>query len=182
MLACRARYEIKDGSLMGLLTKRLSYGGVLAVAVLFISFSYYLEYSIGVIPCPLCMLQRYTFILLAACYFILIMMVNYRRMAIWFDGLALLLTSLGIILAGRQVWLQHVPPIATTGCGANLDYLLQVMPWDQVLKSVFQGTTECSRVDWRLWGLSLAEWSLLGFVTLLMLTLINLLGNVRKKP
>jgi disulfide bond formation protein DsbB len=114
------------------------------------------------------MLQRITLALLGVVFF-LGAVLNFKKIGQLFWGLLASVTALlGIVLAGRQVWLQHFPSSDTSGCEASLDYMLQIMPITQVLKKVFIGGAECSQVDWKLIGLSLAEWSLICFVVLFL--------------
>ena len=69
-------------------------------------------------------------------------------------------------MAGRQVWLQHLPPDQVPACGPSLDYMMQTLPFGEVLIKLFKGDGNCAIVDWRLLGMSMAEWSLLWFAIL----------------
>jgi disulfide bond formation protein DsbB len=68
---------------------------------------------------------------------------------------------LGGAVAAQQIYIQHMlnPP----SCAASLEYLLNTLPVLEVIQTVLQGTTDCAEVTWRLWGFSLAEWSLGAF-------------------
>ena len=69
-------------------------------------------------------------------------------------------------VAGRQVWLQHLPPDQVPACGPGLDYMLDVMPVSGVIRKVMTGSGECANVDWAFLGLSMPAWSLVWFVLL----------------
>lgn len=146
-----------------------------AFMALFILFSlgiaYYAEFYQGINPCPLCLLQRYLFI--AAGVIALIAWIHGPARASRFIYAVLLwLVSLtGAALAGRQIYLQMLPPSANEVCLPGLDYLLQTMHWIDVLRLVITGTPECGTVQWRMLGMSMAAWSMIVFIIILLLTL-----------
>jgi len=144
------------------------------IAILFvIGFDYFLQ-SHGLIPCPLCILQRIMMIALSIVFFIG-MLRNYRRVGnTILCILGIFITFFGMILAGRQSWLQHVPPVGTGECGVSLDYLLSLLPLNEVAKMVWQGGTECSELGWVFLRLSLAEWSLIMFGFFFIFVIVQL--------
>ena len=123
-------------------------------------FALWLQTAQGLEPCPLCIFQRVAVIstsviaLLAALHHPAGLM---RRVY----ALLTALTALaGIIVAGRHVWLQHLPPDLVPACGPGLDYWIAALPWQQVIQQVFHGSGECAKVDWVWLGLSLPGWVL----------------------
>lgn len=135
---------------------------VVAVAGLF-SYALYTQYVDGLEPCPLCMSQRVLYILTAAVA--LIAALHNRRRGIY-GVLMALAAAAGAAVAARQVWLQHLPPDQVPACGPSLEYMLQTLPFGTVLMRMLKGDGNCAVVDWRLLGLSMAEWSLLCFIAL----------------
>ena len=132
-----------------------------------IAFALYTQLHGGLQPCPLCIFQRIAF---AAVGLVLLLAGLHaprgsggRRV---YGVLALLAAAVGIGIAGRHVWLQHLPPDQVPTCGPGLDYLLEAMPLAGVVRKVLTGSGECALVDWRFLGLSMPEWSLLWFVLL----------------
>ena len=123
----------------------------------------------GFNPCPLCILQRYTLSLLGLIFLLGALFKLRKWNALVIGCSAILISALGIFLAGRQAWLQHLPNPNHVDCGASLEYMLQVLPWKQVLSNVLQGSAECSQVEWQFLNLSLADWSLIGFTVLLII-------------
>jgi disulfide bond formation protein DsbB len=104
--------------------------GFLAVVALLGIVAYLQAYK-GFEPCPLCLLQRFALILLGIIFFIGTLLRLKKPGQFFINLLAILFSSLGAFLAGRQVWLQHLPPDQNAGCGASLDYmLLSVRKWD----------------------------------------------------
>ncbi|MFC7301352.1 disulfide bond formation protein B [Cognatiluteimonas weifangensis] len=138
-----------------------------AVCAALIAYALYAQLVDGLQPCPLCIFQRVAFAALALV--LLIAGLHAPRG----DGgrraygvLALLAALTGLAIAGRHVWLQHLPPDQVPMCGPGLDYLLEAMPVAGVIRTVLTGSGECAAVDWTLLGLSMPEWSLLWFVLL----------------
>lgn len=134
----------------------------------------YLEIYKGMIPCPLCMLQRVVLIALGVLFFVG-MLLGMKGLAQVTVGLLSLLTSIGgILLSGRQVWLQHVPTTSHGECGVSLSYMFNALPLMDALKQTWTGGMECSQQGWVFLHLTLAEWSLLGFVGFFALAMIQL--------
>lgn len=135
---------------------------VLAIAACF-SVALYTQYVGGLNPCPLCMTQRVFYILTAL---IALLAAIHNRGVRIYGTLCMLSALAGAAIAARQVWLQHLPPSEVPACGPNLEYMLQTLPFGDVLERMLKGDGNCAVIDWRLWGLSMAEWSLLYFIVL----------------
>jgi len=133
--------------------------GALACAGL-LGFGYFLQYAKGLDPCPLCLVQRGFFYAVMAVF---IVAAIHGRGAMAYGSLAALFAAGGLATAGRQVWLQHLPPERVPACGPDLFFMLDNFPLSRVLKTLLQGTGECAKVDWTFLGLSIAEWSALWF-------------------
>ncbi len=164
---------------MKILSLRQTYFLGLLWVIGLLLISYYLQTHDGMIPCPLCILQRIAMCLLGFCFLIGTLMTTTRLKSILVGCVSCFISILGIVLSGRQVWLQQLPPNLTADCGASLDYLLHVLPLDQVVQKIFQGTAECSEINWQFLHLSLAEWSLFTFFYLLVFSLFQLKRGFR---
>jgi disulfide bond formation protein DsbB len=141
--------------------------GALACALL-LGFGYYLQYVQGLDPCPLCLLQRGFFYAVMAVF--ALGAIHGSGKAIY-GSLAALFAAGGVAAAGRQVWLQHLPPDKVPQCGPDLFFMLENFPLSRTLKTLVSGTGECAVVDWTFLGLSIAEWSLAWFVALFFYSL-----------
>lgn len=150
---------------MKALSLRFVWSCSLLITLLLISNGYWLEIYKGIQPCPLCSLQRMTYIALLA-LFLLGAFIQSKRSGLHFliASLASIFSALGIWLAGRQVWLQSQPFDKNADCGVSLQYLLKMLPLDKALQKAINGTAECSRVEWSFLHLSLASWSLIFFI------------------
>jgi len=85
--------------------------------------------------------------------------------------LAALFALGGAAVAGRQVWLQHLPPDKVPQCGPDLFFMVENFPLSRTLKTLLSGTGECAAVDWTFLRLSIAEWSLVCFAALFLYSL-----------
>jgi len=124
-----------------------------------------LQYTTGVQPCPLCVFQRYAYLVTGLIAAAGALHAGRYRVSRRYAGLTMLSALLGGGIAARQVWLQHNPP-AVSECGADLEFMLESFPLTQALPMVFRGTGDCSKVDWTLLGFSIAELSLAAFAVL----------------
>jgi disulfide bond formation protein DsbB len=131
-----------------------------AVCALLLGFGYYLQHVQGLDPCPLCLVQRGFF------YAVMIVLAAgalhapARAGRIAYGGFAAVLALGGVAAAGRQVWLQHLPPDKVPACGPDLYFMLENFALSRTLGTLIKGTGECAVVDWTFLGLSIAEWSL----------------------
>jgi disulfide bond formation protein DsbB len=141
--------------------------GALACALL-LAFGYYLQYVQGLDPCPLCLVQRGFFYAVLAV--LVVGAIHGSKKAIY-GTVAALFAAGGAAAAGRQVWLQHLPPDKVPQCGPDLYFMLENFPLSRTLKTLVSGTGECAVVDWTFLRLSIAEWSLIWFAALFCYTL-----------
>ena len=149
---------------------RLTYFIGMLIVCAILGSSIYLELSSGLTPCPLCILQRFAFVLLAFFFLLGIFLSSRRWGRILVNLLAFLSAVFGMTFAGRQVWLQHFHTGAGNECGVSLQYMLQVLPLNEVAQKVFIGSAECTERGWEFLSLNMAEWALLWFIAFLILT------------
>lgn len=143
--------------------------------VLLMAAALYLEHVVGLEPCPMCVLQRICVVLFGVVCLIAAIhgpgSVGRRVYAV----LALLFASAGAATAGRQIWLQSVPADQLEACLPGLEYMIEAFPLQEIVSKVFRGTADCAEVNWTLFGMSIPEWSLLGFIGMLGFCLFQLL-------
>ena len=80
----------------------------------------------------------------------------------------------GLAMAGRQLWLQSLPADQVPACGPSVDYMLDVLPWMEVLTTALKGTGDCAEVTWRFLGLSIPGWTAIFFSLLVIVGLVML--------
>jgi len=133
----------------------------------------YLQYFQGILACPLCVLQRVA-LLIAMIISIVALLHRPRRWGWWvYQSLTGLIAVGGVIVAGRQVWLQHFPPGQAPGCGAGFDQLVETFSFTRALVLVFKGTGDCAIVHGHFLGLTIAGWSVVLFAIIIALMVVG---------
>jgi disulfide bond formation protein DsbB len=147
---------------------------IFTICIGLLTFGLYLEHVHGLEACPLCIFQRiaYTVIIFIA---LIGAIHNPRNLLQNIYKLLMVISSItGAAIAGRQIWLQHLPPELVPECGPGLDYMFNVFPFREALKMIFTGSGECAEVKWRFIGLSIAEWSLIMFIGIFIATILSI--------
>lgn len=162
------------------MTSRWVFGLIFVVCTGLLAVAFYMEHVMGLEPCPLCWLQRFGFMgaglvsLLAALH-------GPTGFGVRIYGLLLAVTAgAGLGVAGRQLWLQSLPADQVPACGPSVDYMLEVLPFFEVLTTALRGTGDCAEVVWRFLGLSIPGWTAVFFVLLVIVGLVLLFR--RSKP
>ena len=138
-----------------------------------LAYGLYLQHVDGLEPCPLCIFQRWAYIGVALVAIAAAIQGPGLLGIRIYSGLITLTSMVGAGIAGRQVWLQHLPADQVPACGPDLEYMLEVFTFSETLKNVFTGSGECAEVDWTFLGLSIAEWSLICFVIYAIVALVH---------
>ncbi|MFA5825082.1 MAG: disulfide bond formation protein B [Gallionellaceae bacterium] len=139
--------------------------GAVVVGVMFAS-ALYLQYVLRQEPCPLCMIQRVIFIAIGITFFIAALHNPKRIAARVYSGLIALLALGGVAVAGRHIWIQHLPKDQVPGCGPGLDFMLKNFPMSEVWQELMHGSGECAEKGWTFLTLGIPEWSLVSYVLL----------------
>lgn len=141
--------------------------------------AYYFQYVEGLNPCPLCIIQRVVVFALGV-WFLLMALANSKPgggAAKVLNGVGVLISAVGIAAAGRQVWLQSLPPAEVPACGPDLAYMMDVFSAGEIFTELLKGSGDCAKVDWAFLGLSMGAWMLVVFS---LFALFFLLRAVRK--
>jgi disulfide bond formation protein DsbB len=150
--------------------------GVLALACTgLVAASYFVQHGLGVEPCPLCMVQRYTYLGLIPVFLAAALARtdgSAQRALLW---TAALLSLGGLGVAGYQTYLQLFPPQQVARCGAGLSYMLENLSLTETLARLFQASGDCSDSSFKLMGLTLAQASVMIFLgfTLILAVLLR---------
>lgn len=136
------------------------------------AFALYLQHYKGFEPCPMCIFQRIA-MSSAGLVFLIGALVGPRGNAgRWAWALLPALAALvGSGISARQVWLQHLPADQVPACGPTLDYLMKMMPWQNVVAYVLKGEGSCAKIDAQWLGIALPEWTLFGFIAVALFAL-----------
>ena len=135
----------------------------------------YLQYSLGLQPCPLCVVQRVCIALLALIFMVGSLYIPRSRLIRWIYSLfTVIFAGLGIAAALRHLWLEHLPPGSVPSCSASLDYMLQNFPMSQTLIQLFNGSGDCAQITWQFLTLTIPAWTLIFFAVFLLIGLLRL--------
>ena len=156
---------------------RRALGLICLACVLMLAFGLYLQHVVGLEPCPMCIVQRYALVLVAL-FTGLAAIFRTRALQVTGSVLALVSAIGGAYTAASQSWLQWYPP-EVVSCGRDLYGMIETFPLKRALPMIFRGGGDCSKIDWTLFGLTLANWSFVAFVVLSLL-LITLLVRSRR--
>ena len=147
----------------------ISAGGILCVGLL-------LEFAMGLDPCPLCMMQRIWFALTG-----LVALVGLAHNPRWgiYPLVSALCATVGGGFALRQLWLQSLPDDQVPSCGPDLAYMIEAFPLGDLLAAMTSGTGDCAVVHDVIPIMSIPGWALLGFVLLLVASMMQLRQSLK---
>lgn len=147
-----------------LLRQRPLFVGAFLVCVALMMTALTMQYAWNLEPCPLCIFQRIFVIALGGVTLVAALhnpALIGRRV---YGALIVILGVLGIVVAGRHVWLQNLPADRVPECGPGLEYMLEAFPLTEALSLVFRGSGECAEVQWEFLGLTIPGWTLVVFI------------------
>jgi disulfide bond formation protein DsbB len=173
--AYRMMYMTAGVTCLGLLLlppRRIAYllGAVVCAGL--IGYALYLQYYMGLDPCPLCSVQRMVTIAIGIIFLIAAAHNPGRMWAGIYAGLVLVIGVFGAVIAFRHVWIQHLPKDEVPACGMGLDYMLDTLPFAEVVTKLFKGTGECAEAGWYFLGLAIPAWTFVFFVAMTITALV----------
>ncbi len=132
--------------------------GLTSLALLGVAL--YLQHVEQMLPCPLCVLQRYAFAAVAiACLGSAFLSGKARRIGAAIGALAALS---GAAIAGRHLWIMANP---ATSCGIDpLETSLNTIPTAKLMPFLFQADGLCTTDYPPILGLSIPHWALIWFM------------------
>jgi len=149
---------------------RTGFIAVSGLSLALLGYAYYSEYVLGYEPCPLCILQRVAFIVMALGA--LAGALHGSRGGLrWLYGAIVFAGGIwGLATAGRHLWLQSMPSDQIPECGPGFDFMLEYFSLGEAITSAFTGSGECAEVDWAFLGLSMPAWTLIWYILLMIVT------------
>lgn len=154
----------------------LNLAGFLICAAM-MAFAVYSQHVLLLDPCPLCIMQRVAVILLGIVFLAAAIHDPERFGISVYAVLSGVVAIVGASIAGWHVRLQNLPADEVPGCGPGLDYIMDNFPLQDALGLIFKGSGECAEVAWRLLGLSMPVWVLMGLLGLGAVGVWNLLRS-----
>jgi disulfide bond formation protein DsbB len=153
---------------------RWIYVSVALAALGLIAAALFMQHVVGLNPCPLCIFQRIAYLLLAIMT-LLAAWRSPRHSARAFGVAGVIIALIGASIAAWHVRLFQAPE--SLACGPGLGAMLENFPLTQVLPRILKGSGDCSDASAVIFGISLAGWSLAGF---LVLTLVLFTAMARR--
>lgn len=153
--------------------------GLFGCMALLATAYFYFQKELGLPPCPLCMFQRAC---LVGVGFFCLLGIIFRPKKLGAKFLAfggLLCSAIGLAIAGRQVWLQHLPDDKVPECGPDLEFMMESFPLMKVIETVMSGSGECAEVQWQFLTFSMPEWMVLVFFVMTLICLKLLFSKER---
>jgi len=145
----------------------IAFGCIAALCV-----AMYLQHVKDMLPCPLCVIQRYIFLSVA----VICLIGAATRMPKLWAGLALLSSIGGAGVAGRHVYILAHPGLS---CGIDpMQTALNKIFTAEYLPFIFQANGMCEDALAPVLGLSIPQWSLLSFA----LCIVGLLVALTRRP
>ena len=133
---------------------------VALVSMILLAVALYLQHVMNMLPCPLCVLQRYAFAAVA----IICLVAAGRRNAgaqRTGTGLAAVAALAGLGVAGYHLYIKANPTIS---CGIDpLETSLNTIPTARLLPFLFQADGLCTTEYEPILGLSIPQWSFIWF-------------------
>lgn len=156
---------------------RNGFVAVLVACLALLGFAYYAQFVQGLEPCPLCILQRGAFFIMA--FGALAGAVHGSRgWPRWvYAGVVFAGGLWGIVSAGRHLWIQSLPADRVPECGPGFDFMVEYFSLGEAVRSAFTGAGECAQVDWSFLGLAMPAWTLIWYVVLVLITALALRKN-----
>ena len=149
---------------------------VVAVCAALMGAALYFQYGMNLDPCPLCIFQRVVVIAFGAWFLIKAIFhpAPTSHFQYTFYTVAFLIAGLGVFIAGRHVWLQTLPEELVPACGPALDYLMEALPFLDMIETVLQGSGECAKQDgWSFLWLNMPQWMLIIFCLMAVFSLFG---------
>jgi len=138
------------------------------IALALVGGALYLQFALHEDPCPLCILQRYAYLFIAMFALVGAAQRNWRGIRIA-EVLILLASAGGAVAAGKLVWTQSHPSFS---CGFDtLEPIVDALPLAKLLPQVFQVSGLCETAYPPIFGVSLPQWAMFGFVVTFVLVM-----------
>jgi len=124
-------------------------------------------------PCPLCISQRIA-ILLTGIVFLIAAIHNPKKCGLKaYSIIGAIVALCGAAISIRHVWIQNLPEDEVPECGPGLEYVFENFPLIKTIELMLSGTGDCADILWTFLGISIPGWTLLAFLGLATLSLLQ---------
>jgi len=131
------------------------------VACFFLGLLVWLQYWYITLPCPLGQIEKIIILVLAIIFLIIVLYRHTKSSRKVWSLVALVVSLLGVLAAGRHVWLQRY---SMGEIGIN-GFMEQSQP-SSFVHYLYQAMNSslCAQTQWSALGISLAAWTLILFI------------------
>jgi len=148
---------------------------IFIATIALLGVGYFMQYQLGLEPCPLCVTQR-IFIALTGLLSLIAFLHSpgYIGMRIY----SVLISFSAVVGGGfsmRQLYLQSLPADLAPACGPTLAYMFDAFPFMKAVELMLKGDGNCAEVVWTFMGLSIPGWTLVAFAMLTLAGVSQLL-------
>ena len=149
---------------------RWLFAGFALVPLALLTAGIVLQQLKGLAPCPLCVMQRAAYVLIALIALVAALRQPKGRGTAGYFSVLAMVALVGLGVAVRHVWVLHHPKF---GCGIDvLEQLVNDLPTAKLLPWLFHASGECTAPQPAILGLQVPEWSLIWFGLLFLGSLI----------
>jgi disulfide bond formation protein DsbB len=134
-----------------------------------ISYALYLQLVKGLLPCPLCVVQRLAYWLIGLAALIASFHASRTARRVY-SILIALFALLGAAVALRQAWLVRYPEAFECGISPEEEFL-NALPLARWWPGMFEANGDCADVSWKFASLTLPDWSAVFFVIFFLLAI-----------
>ncbi|MBC3882529.1 disulfide bond formation protein B [Undibacterium sp. LX40W] len=141
-----------------------------------LGFAMYLQLALDMLPCPLCVMQRYAFLLIGlSALFALIFSKQHRPIM----AFGIVASLIGVGISGYQVWVLTQPP---GSCGVDpLTAPLNGIFIAQWFPSMFKASGFCDTPYDPILGLSIPAWACVWFVVFTLAQIVLLISKKKER-
>ena len=140
-----------------------------------------LQYGLGFDPCPLCIFQRIGFVFCALLFGGAALVQKHPCLSKILHSLGGIVALIGLGIACQHLYIAYYP--VAESCGADLEYLSEILDTGSLLAKVFKGDAECAEAGQRifLW-MPVPAWSLSLFTFIVVQALRTMSHELRATP
>lgn len=120
----------------------------------------------GLKPCPMCLLQQYTILIISILAFIATIHRPKTTGIRIYSFVLGTLSLFGALIALKQIQIEFHPTQYKSNCQAGINSFFDNFPFIDFLKSIFTSNPDCAQIEWQLFSLSMATYSFIIFILL----------------
>ena len=162
---------------------RIRYFSGLGICLASLAFAVlYLEGVVGLEPCPLCVLDRILFWILAGVFALAAFQNPPRHERIGYDIGIFVFAAAGIAVTARHIQLQSQPLQGLGDCGAGFWDIMEKAGLERAVSQALQGSSDCGTIQYEMFGFTLPQMTQAVFGVLLLIAVADFVQALRHRP